>query len=259
MSRSMWNPILGITLASCLLPDLSAVESTTSNTSANAGDWGKFDVGSGIIHLELKGDCNASPCAPGAGVRRPVDVLLWYPADKKSYAAGFQSTGRVGARVHKGLSPLGHLGTVLLRCAGRRARTRPGGGEPVVERRRAHPARVGADVSDGVRDADRVRDSVEPPQPGPGQERARGVDDPGHPLGEVVAVHLARPVRVVSIYTRRGLVLPTRKAFIFSARVSRIIFLNSFFKTIVDVDSVGPLCPGPPFFMPSHLSFSSLN
>ena len=88
MNRRMWNAILGITLASCLLPDLSAAESTTSNTSANAGDWGTFDVGSGIIHLELKGDCNASPCAPGAGVRRPVDVLLWYPADKKSYAAG---------------------------------------------------------------------------------------------------------------------------------------------------------------------------
>ena len=88
MNRRMWNAILGITLASCLLPDLSAAESTTSNTSANAGDWGTFDVGSGIIHLELKGDCNASPCAPGAGVRRPVDVLLWYPADKKSYETG---------------------------------------------------------------------------------------------------------------------------------------------------------------------------
>jgi len=51
MNRRMWNAILGIMLASCLLPGLSAAESTTSNTSANAGDWGKFDVGSGIIHL----------------------------------------------------------------------------------------------------------------------------------------------------------------------------------------------------------------
>jgi len=49
------------------------------NTSANAGDWGNFDVGSAVVHVELKGTANE---------RRPMDVLLWYPADKKSYANG---------------------------------------------------------------------------------------------------------------------------------------------------------------------------
>ena len=77
MSRWISNAILGITLAACiLLPALSAAGDIAVNTSANAGDWGKFDVGSGVIHIELIG---------AAGERRPMDVLLFYPADKQAY------------------------------------------------------------------------------------------------------------------------------------------------------------------------------
>jgi len=77
MNCRMWNAILRITLASCLLlPNLSAAQSTTSNTPANAGDWGNFEVGSTVVHIELLGT---------VGERRPMDVLLWYPADKQAY------------------------------------------------------------------------------------------------------------------------------------------------------------------------------
>lgn len=79
MSRWMSNAILGITLAACpLLPDLSTAQDTTTtvNTSANAGDWGNFEVGSTIVHIELSGTM---------GERRPMDLLLWYPADKEAY------------------------------------------------------------------------------------------------------------------------------------------------------------------------------
>jgi pimeloyl-ACP methyl ester carboxylesterase len=73
MSRWISNSILGITLTACLLlPDLS----TAVNTAANAGDWGKFEVGSAVVHIELLGT---------VGERRPMDVLLWYPADKQAY------------------------------------------------------------------------------------------------------------------------------------------------------------------------------
>ena len=67
---SRWiNSSLGITLAACLLlPNLSA--------ATNAGDWGTFEVGSEVIHVELKGT---------VGERRPMDVLLFYPADKQAY------------------------------------------------------------------------------------------------------------------------------------------------------------------------------
>lgn len=69
MNGRMWNTILGITLAACLLlPDLSAAD--------DAGDWGKFEVGSAVVHIELLGT---------VGERRPMDVLLWYPADKQAY------------------------------------------------------------------------------------------------------------------------------------------------------------------------------
>jgi len=75
MNRS--NLILGIMFAlSLLLPDLSTAANTAVNTAANAGDWGKFEVGSTVVHIELKGT---------AGERRPMDVLLWYPADKQAY------------------------------------------------------------------------------------------------------------------------------------------------------------------------------
>jgi len=75
MNRS--NLILGIMFAlSLLLPDLSTAANTAVNTAANAGDWGKFEVGSTVVHIELKGT---------VGERRPMDVLLWYPADKQAY------------------------------------------------------------------------------------------------------------------------------------------------------------------------------
>src|SRR5919204_6216378 len=45
-------------------------------TAGNDGEWGKFDVGSQIIHIELKGV---------DGERRPMDVILLYPADKQAY------------------------------------------------------------------------------------------------------------------------------------------------------------------------------
>src|SRR3990172_4617050 len=73
----MSNAFLGTTLAACLvLPDLAAAGNTTVNTAANAGDWGTFDVGSSVIHVELKGT---------VGERRPMDLLLFYPADKQAY------------------------------------------------------------------------------------------------------------------------------------------------------------------------------
>jgi len=76
MKRQM-RFIIGITLAVyLLLPDLSAADNTTVNTAANAGDWGNFEVGSTVVHIELKGS---------AGERRPMDVLLFYPADKQAY------------------------------------------------------------------------------------------------------------------------------------------------------------------------------
>lgn len=77
MSRWISNSILGITLAACLLlPDLSTAANTAVNTAANAGDGGKFEVGSAVVHIELLGT---------VGERRPMDVLLWYPADKQAY------------------------------------------------------------------------------------------------------------------------------------------------------------------------------
>lgn len=77
MSSRILNAFLGITLAACLmLPGLVAAENADPNTAANAGDWGKFEVGSAVIHIELTGT---------VGERRPMDLLLWYPADKNAY------------------------------------------------------------------------------------------------------------------------------------------------------------------------------
>ncbi len=74
MSRLMSNLIPLIALLACLgLPSASAA---ADNTSANAGDWGNYAVGSTVVHIELKGT---------VGERRPMDVLLWYPADKQAY------------------------------------------------------------------------------------------------------------------------------------------------------------------------------
>jgi predicted dienelactone hydrolase len=58
---------------------LRAGATATGNTAANAGDWGKFEVGSTIMHIDLKGT---------AGEFRPMDVLLWYPADKTDFPNG---------------------------------------------------------------------------------------------------------------------------------------------------------------------------
>jgi predicted dienelactone hydrolase len=58
-------------VAARLMPDLTAAD----NTSANAGDWGEFEVGSVVWHIELSG---------AEGERRPMDVLLLYPADKQA-------------------------------------------------------------------------------------------------------------------------------------------------------------------------------
>jgi hypothetical protein len=73
MSHWMSNPIPLIVLTCLGLPSASAA---AENTSANAGDWGKHEVGSTVAHIELKGT---------VGERRPMDVLLWYPADKQAY------------------------------------------------------------------------------------------------------------------------------------------------------------------------------
>ena len=72
MSHWMSKSILGITLASSLM----SANMSAADTSANAGDWGTFEVGSGVVHMELRG---------AAGERRPMDVLLFYPADKQAY------------------------------------------------------------------------------------------------------------------------------------------------------------------------------
>jgi predicted dienelactone hydrolase len=70
----MSNPIPLIALLACLgLPSASAA---ADNTSANAGDWGNYEVGSAVVHIELTGT---------VGERRPMDLLLWYPADKQAY------------------------------------------------------------------------------------------------------------------------------------------------------------------------------
>jgi predicted dienelactone hydrolase len=69
----MWNAILGITLASCLLPNLSA-----ANTNS-ASDWGHFEVGFIEIDLSLTGSL---------GEVRPLHLMVWYPADKKDYGSG---------------------------------------------------------------------------------------------------------------------------------------------------------------------------
>jgi predicted dienelactone hydrolase len=61
-----------------IFPALTNIAAAAGNTSANAGDWGNFDVGSRVVHVELKGT---------AKERRPMDVLLWHPADKKCYAS----------------------------------------------------------------------------------------------------------------------------------------------------------------------------
>jgi len=73
MNRRMWNAILGITLASSLLPDLSA-----ANTNS-ASDWGRFEVGFTEIDLSLKGS---------GGEARPLHLMVWYPADGESYRSG---------------------------------------------------------------------------------------------------------------------------------------------------------------------------
>jgi predicted dienelactone hydrolase len=91
MRLSMPNWIPGIALATCLLlPQPSAADKTAVNTAANAGEWGNFEVGSAIVHLDLQvcvqADGGRRLCPTGiTGEGRPMDVLLWYPADKQAY------------------------------------------------------------------------------------------------------------------------------------------------------------------------------
>jgi predicted dienelactone hydrolase len=72
----MLNSMLSIALATSF--GLPGVSVAAENTSANAGDWGKFEVGSRVVHI----DNDQKPTTP------PIDVLLWYPADKQDYANG---------------------------------------------------------------------------------------------------------------------------------------------------------------------------
>lgn len=60
-------------LGMALVPLLASAQSS-ENTSANAGDWGNFEVGSGVIQIE-----------PGIPSDWPIDVLLFYPADRQAY------------------------------------------------------------------------------------------------------------------------------------------------------------------------------
>src|SRR5688572_22349325 len=72
-NRAMSNLIPVITLVACLgLPGVASGEDEDSST----GNWGKFKVGSAMIHIELRGTANE---------RRPMDVLLFYPADETAY------------------------------------------------------------------------------------------------------------------------------------------------------------------------------
>jgi len=55
-----------------------AVVLALAGGSARAGpkEWGHHEVGHAVIHLSLTGS---------AGEPRPLDVMLWYPADRRSY------------------------------------------------------------------------------------------------------------------------------------------------------------------------------
>jgi predicted dienelactone hydrolase len=55
----------------------------------SAGDWGKHKVGSDVIRINLTGT---------AGEHRPIDVLLFYPADNRAYRRA--SPASYGSRLH---------------------------------------------------------------------------------------------------------------------------------------------------------------
>jgi predicted dienelactone hydrolase len=67
--------LAGIAVAAQVLIS-PAIAAAAGNTAAKAGDWGNFDVGSRVVRI------TGTVEAP-----RPIDVLFWYPADKKCYAA----------------------------------------------------------------------------------------------------------------------------------------------------------------------------
>jgi len=72
-SQRIFNSILSAALLACLgLPGVAPADDEVGS----AGGWGKFKVGSALIHIELTGT---------AGERRPMDVLLFYPADKTAH------------------------------------------------------------------------------------------------------------------------------------------------------------------------------
>lgn len=67
------NSILSAVLIACLgLPGVASANDEVSS----AGGWGKFKVGSARMHIDLKGT---------VGEHRPMDVLLFYPADRMAY------------------------------------------------------------------------------------------------------------------------------------------------------------------------------
>src|SRR5688572_7069644 len=70
--QRIFNSILSAALIALGLPGVASADAE----DGSAGDWGKFKVGSAVIHIELTGT---------VGERRPMDVLLWYPADKQAY------------------------------------------------------------------------------------------------------------------------------------------------------------------------------
>jgi pimeloyl-ACP methyl ester carboxylesterase len=71
MSR-LFNSILSAALAACV----GFASVALADDESSVGDWGKFNVGSTVIHIELTGT---------AGERRPMAVLLFYPADAAAY------------------------------------------------------------------------------------------------------------------------------------------------------------------------------
>jgi predicted dienelactone hydrolase len=71
--QRMFNSILTAGLLACLG---FAASASADEEGTSVGDWGKFKVGSTVIDIELTGT---------AGERRPMPVLLYYPADEVAY------------------------------------------------------------------------------------------------------------------------------------------------------------------------------
>jgi hypothetical protein len=70
--KTIFNSILTAALLACL----GFAGAASADEVTSVGDWGKFKVGSTVIHIELTGT---------AGEPRPMPVLLFYPADEVAY------------------------------------------------------------------------------------------------------------------------------------------------------------------------------